>query len=62
VRSHLEEGEGTNLDLDKYDQYYHHLFLWDEIENRAGAYRMGLGSHFPKYGIEGFYFNENFSF
>jgi hypothetical protein len=25
-----------------------------------GAYRMGLGSHFPKYGIEGFYLNELF--
>jgi hypothetical protein len=25
-------GEGTNesIDLDKFDQYYHHLFLWDE--------------------------------
>jgi hypothetical protein len=27
-----EVGEGTNesIDLDKFDQYYHHLFLWDE--------------------------------
>ena len=40
-------GEGTNesLDLDKYDQYYHHMFLWDEeTQQIAGAYRMGLGS------------------
>jgi len=53
-----EIGEGTNnsLDLDKYDQYYHHLFLWDEEAQKiAGAYRMGLGSEiFPKYGIDGF--------
>jgi hypothetical protein len=46
-----EVGEGTNesIDLDKYDQYYHHLFLWDENAKKiAGAYRMGLGSHiFP---------------
>ncbi len=61
-----EVGEGTNqsIDLDKYDQYYHHLFLWDENAKQiAGAYRMGLGSEiFPKYGIEGFYLNELFRF
>ena len=38
-----EVGEGTNesIDLDKYDQYYRHLFLWDDETNKiAGAYRM----------------------
>jgi len=52
-------GEGTNkaLDLDEYDNYYYHLFLWDSKEKcLAGAYRMGLGKEiFKKYGIEGFY-------
>jgi len=61
-----EIGEGTNnsIDLDKYDQYYHHLFLWDEEAQKiAGAYRMGLGSEiFPKYGIDGFYLQELFRF
>jgi putative hemolysin len=61
-----EVGEGTNesIDIDKYDLYYHHLFLWDdETKQIAGAYRMGLGSHiFPKYGIEGFYLNGLFRF
>lgn len=61
-----EVGEGTNesIDLDKFDQYYHHLFLWDEEAKRiAGAYRMGLGSEiYPKSGIEGFYLNELFRF
>lgn len=61
-----EVGEGTNeaIDLDKCDQYYHHMFLWDEeSEQIAGAYRMGLGSEiFPKYGIEGFYLNDLFRF
>lgn len=61
-----EIGEGTNnsLDLDKYDQYYHHMFLWDdEAKQIAGAYRMGLGSEiFPKYGIDGFYLQELFRF
>jgi len=61
-----EIGEGTNnsIDLDKYDQYYHHLFLWDEEAQKiAGAYRMGLGSEiFAKYGIDGFYLQELFRF
>ncbi|REG91162.1 GNAT family N-acyltransferase [Flavobacterium aquicola] len=61
-----EVGEGTNesIDIDKYDKYYRHLFLWDdETKLIAGAYRMGLGSEiFPKYGIEGFYLNGLFRF
>lgn len=52
-------GEGTNksLDLDDYDKYYYHMFLWDREANcLAGAYRMGLGSEiFKKHGIDGFY-------
>ena len=61
-----EVGEGTNesIDLDKFDQYYHHMFLWDdETKKIAGAYRMGLGSEiYPKYGLEGFYLNDLFRF
>lgn len=52
-------GEGTNkpIDLDKFDRYYYHLFLWDSEKNElVGAYRMGLGKDiFKKYGINGFY-------
>jgi putative hemolysin len=52
-------GEGTNksIDLDKYDRYYYHLFLWDRKANcLAGSYRMGLGKEiYKKYGINGFY-------
>lgn len=59
-------GEGTNesLDLDQYDKYYHHMFLWDdEAQMIAGAYRMGLGSQiYTKYGIDGFYLHELFRF
>ena len=54
-----EVGEGTNkeIDLDKFDKYYHHLLLWDREANcLAGAYRMGLGKDiYKKYGINGFY-------
>ena len=61
-----EVGEGTNnsLDLDAFDGYYHHLFLWDcEANKVAGAYRMGLGKNiYKKYGIEGFYVHTLFKF
>lgn len=61
-----EVGEGTNkaVDLDKYDDYYHHLFLYDnQAQTIVGAYRMGLGSEiFSKYGMDGFYLNELFRF
>ncbi len=59
-------GEGTNeaIDLDSFDTYYHHMFLWDnESDQIAGAYRMGLGSPiFEKYGIDGFYLQDLFRF
>lgn len=59
-------GEGTNeaIDLDKFDRYYHHMFLWDSNAQKiAGAYRMGLGSEiFKKYGIDGFYLQDLFRF
>ncbi|WP_313808358.1 lysophospholipid acyltransferase family protein [Flavobacterium sp.] len=61
-----EVGEGTNesLDLDKYDNYYYHMFLWDEeAQLIAGAYRMGLGTEiFAAHGIDGFYLQELFRF
>ncbi|WP_445736272.1 GNAT family N-acyltransferase [Mariniflexile sp.] len=61
-----EVGEGTNeaIDLDAFDTYYHHMFLWDNERNvLAGAYRMGLGSKiFERYGIDGFYLQDLFRF
>ncbi len=61
-----EVGEGTNLsiDLDEYDTYYRHLFLWESDTKRIiGAYRMGLGSDFfDLYGINGFYTHSLFRF
>lgn len=59
-------GEGTNnaTDLDKFDEYYYHLFLWDkEARKVAGAYRMGMGNEiYARYGIDGFYLQELFRF
>ncbi len=61
-----EVGEGTNesIDLDTFDGYYHHMFLWDnEAQKLVGAYRMGLGKGiYKKYGIEGFYVQTLFKF
>ncbi len=61
-----EVGEGTNesIDLDKFDEYYHHMFLWDDNKKVvAGAYRMGLGSKiYAQHGIDGFYLQDLFRF
>jgi putative hemolysin len=61
-----EVGEGTNqsIDLDHFDNYYHHMFLWDATAQQiVGAYRMGLGSRiYAQYGIDGFYLQDLFRF
>jgi len=52
-------GEGTNksIDLDDFDLYYYHLFVWDnETGKIVGAYRVGKGKDIiGEYGIRGFY-------
>ncbi len=52
-------GEGTNkaIDLDEFDLYYDHLFLWDRANGRlVGAYRIGDGRRImARYGKRGFY-------
>jgi putative hemolysin len=59
-----EIGEGTNkaTDLDEYDIYYHHLFIWDVTAKMiVGAYRLGLGDEiFYSIGKKGFYISELF--
>jgi len=54
------EGTGTKRDLDKYDEYYLHLILWDEEELEiVGAYRIGECSWILSWlGKEGLYMNE----
>lgn len=57
-------GEGTNksTDLDGYDIYYNHLFIWDTVSKMVvGAYRIGKGDEiFYSYGKKGFYTAELF--
>ena len=59
-----EIGEGTNksVDLDEYDIYYNHLFIWDtEAKLIVGAYRIGMGDEiFYSLGKKGFYVAELF--
>lgn len=59
-----EIGEGSNksIDLDQYDIYYNHLFIWDvEAKMIVGAYRIGKGDEiFYSFGKKGFYTNELF--
>ncbi|WP_298541945.1 lysophospholipid acyltransferase family protein [uncultured Aquimarina sp.] len=61
-----EIGEGTNqsIDLDPFDDYYHHMFLWDMGAKKiAGAYRMGMGNEiYANFGIDGFYLQDLFRF
>ena len=54
------EGTGTKRDIDKYDEYYMHLVLWDEDNLEiAGAYRIGECAWILSWlGKEGLYMNE----
>jgi putative hemolysin len=53
----IEEGTNHSVDLDEFDLYYHHLFIWDKnAQCIVGAYRLGKGQDImAKYGVEGFY-------
>lgn len=57
-------GEGTNksIDIDEYDFYFNHLFIWDnERDCIVGAYRIGKGKDILRVnGIKGFYINSLF--
>ncbi len=60
----IGEGSMKPVDIDKYDDYYHQLFIWDhEAQALVGAYRMGFGSEImPKYGLDGFYTHSLFRY
>lgn len=62
--SFREIGEGTHqeIDLDRYDDFYHHLILWDNLKKKiAGAYRIGFGGEIiAKQGIEGTVYRQPF--
>ncbi len=59
-------GEGTNMeiDLDAYDTYYRHLFIWNQGKREiVGAYRLGLADEImPRLGVRGLYTHTCFKF
>jgi putative hemolysin len=58
------EGTGEEIDLDRFDDHYLHIFLWDEKERRvAGAYRLGRADVIlRRYGRKGLYTSTLFKF
>ena len=60
----VEEGTGNAFDLDRFDSYYRHLFLWNNARQELiGAYRLGLTDEILKrYGPQGLYTNQLFRF
>lgn len=58
------EGTGRALDLDRFDDYYLHLFIWNaERREVVGAYRLGLADEIvPARGIKGLYTRTCFRF
>jgi len=53
----VQEGTGQADDLDEFDDYYLHLFMWNRTEREiVGAYRIGLADRIVKeYGKQGLY-------
>lgn len=51
------EGTGRDLDLDRFDRYYQHLFLWNHAAREiVGAYRLGdVAAIAARQGVSGFY-------
>jgi len=51
------EGTGKDLDLDGFDSYYQHLFLWNKTRRElAGAYRIGSTQEIlALFGLRGLY-------
>lgn len=51
------EGTGKSKDIDEFDLYYNHLFIWDADEQQiVGSYRIGDGREiYNQYGKHGFY-------
>lgn len=58
------EGTGKATDIDEFDQYYHHLFVWDrENQCLVGAYRLGLVDEIlAEQGVSGLYSRTLFNY
>jgi putative hemolysin len=58
------EGTGSSRDIDLYDAYYLHLFIWDKEQRRVvGAYRLGLADEIARrFGVKGLYTHSLFRY
>lgn len=58
------EGTGRSRDIDLYDAYYLHLFIWDRGSNQlVGAYRLGLADEIVRhFGVKGLYTHSLFRY
>lgn len=58
------EGTGNSFDLDEFDEYYNHLFMWARADHRiAGAYRIAATPDvLPKCGVRGLYTSTLFQY
>ena len=58
------EGTGKSIDLDDYDSYYLHLFLWNRADREVvGAYRVGPTDEIlPNLGKKGLYTSSLFKY
>lgn len=58
------EGTGKSIDIDSFDSYYLHLFVWDRAAREiVGAYRLGASDRILKsFGLNGFYTRTLFSY
>jgi len=58
------EGTGLSRDLDRFDETYRHLFVWDRVRREiAGAYRVGATDELTaRAGVEGLYTRTLFDF
>jgi putative hemolysin len=56
------EGTGKPVDLDRFDDHYWHMFVWNRHANEvAGAYRLGPSDEIlPRFGAKGFYTSQLF--
>lgn len=60
----VKEGTGQAVDLDHFDEYYIHMFLWNRVESEiAGAYRIGLADEIvTQHGLKGLYTSTLFQY
>lgn len=60
----VNEGAGRELDSDRFDLHYMHLFLWDKAANKiVGGYRLGKTDKIlSSFGLDGLYSHSLFKY